>query len=363
MSTTLVNSATLSDLIPIRVQEKLISVMAEREGIYSTLMGSGESSIIQIVNDLKKAKGDQVKVHLGVKLSGEGVDSDNTLEGSEEAMNFYSDALYIDQKRHGIRLDGVMTEQRSAINLREQAGPRLGTWAREWLTEVLTCYLYGSRGVRTGMILPTTFTGFAGNSIQAPDTSHQLIAGTAGTKIGMAATDRMTTALLTKAVRNIKLLINSGAAMRPAKVNGKSYFIALLTPEQIYDLRQDSNWVNAQQYANVRGNENPLFQDAEGTWNGLIIKENDHGVLFNDYGAGSNVAAARAVILGAQAATIAFGNSGGTDAADGRWKYKEKGFDYDNQTGFAISTVLGCKKLRFNSRDYGVYSIDTGYTA
>lgn len=349
-----------SSLNPIIVQEKLISVMAERDNLFAPLIGTGMDSVVQKITDLQKNSGDTVKFHLGAKLTGSGVTGDSTLEGSEEAMVHYADSLLIDQIRNAVRLDGVMTEQRSAINLRKEAGPRLGIWAREWLTELITVYASGARGVRTGLILPTSFTGFAGNSLQAPDSGHLLIAG-AGTKLGLTSSDVMTTTILDKAVRKIKLLINTGAAMRPVSVKGKKYFIALLTPEQIYDLRQDSKWQSAQQQANIRGEENPLFSGAEGVWNGLVIYENAAGVLFNDYGAGANVGAARAVILGAQSLGIAYGKSGA--ASDGNFKYIEKtDFDYYNQTGFAVSSVVGVKKLQFNSKDYGTFTVDTAYT-
>jgi N4-gp56 family major capsid protein len=151
--------------------------------------------------------------------------------------------------------------------------------------------------------------------------------------------------------------------MRPVMINGQKYFHCFLTPEQEYDLRQDSAWKTAQQNAAERGGDNPLFTGALGIWNGLVLRTLDCGVLFNDYGAGANVGAARALILGAQAGAIAFGGVGGTTDGGGRWKYTEKQFDYDNQVGFAVKTIVGAKKLNFNGKDFGAFSVDTAYTA
>jgi N4-gp56 family major capsid protein len=349
-----------SSLNPIHVQEKVIGHYAERQNLFADLIGTGPDSIIQKITELEKGKGDTVKVHIFGKLATYGVTGDSTLEGNEEALAPYNDSIKIDQLRHAVKLDGKMTEQRSAVNLRLEAGVQLGTYARDLMTEFLTFHLSGARGVRTGHICSTGWTGFA-NSLVTPDSAHQLIAG-AGTKAGLTSSDKMTTALLDKSVAKIKLLMNAGVPMRPATVKGRKYFVCYVTPEQMYDLRQDTNWINAQKDANVRSEDNPIFSGAEGMWNGLVIKVNDAGVLFNDYGAGSNVGAARAVILGAQAAAVAFGNSG-SDAGN-TFKYIEKvDFDYFNQNGFAIASIFGVKKLAFNSKDNGVFTVDTAYTS
>ena len=355
--------ATGSDLNILRVQEKLIAMESERKNLYSGLIGTGPNSVIQRITDLEKNSGDTIKFHLGVKLGEDGIDGDSTLEGNEEAMSHFHDTVLIDQKRHAVRLDGKMTEQRSALNLRKEAATRLGIWGREILTEMITYYSAGARGVRTGdLILPTSFTGFAGNALAAPDAAHLLIAG-AGTKVGLTANDKMSVALLNKVKRNISLLINSGVSMRPATVKGRKYFTAFMPSEALYDLKEDTRWEAWAREAAVRGDENPLFTGADAVVNGIIIRENPMGVLFNDYGAGGDVPAARTVIMGEQAMGIAYGKSGGTDGGEGRYRYVEKEFDYDNQVGFAVATIFGMKKLRFNSKDHGIYTIDTAYTA
>lgn len=365
MATTQV--ANGSDLNITRVQEKLISTIAERENLFANLIGTSMDSPFQRITDLQKHSGDTVKYHLGAKLSADGVDGDSTLEGNEESLTFYHDSLLIDQKRHAVRIDGQMTEQRSAIDLRSRAKDALGGWARDFMTEVLTYYISGARGARYAAganVLDTTFTGFAGNSLVAPDTGHWLVNTSNGASSGTMA--NMTTAFLDKAVKKIKLLVNNSAAMRPMTSKGRKLFAAFLTPEQIYDLRNDSNWEAAQQNANVRGEENPLFSGAAGYWNGLAIFENPCGVLINSGetgpdGTAYSAAIARGVIVGAQACGIAFGKSG---ALEGNWKYIEKDtFDYYNSVGFAIASIMGVKKLRFNSMDYGVFTLDTGYTA
>ena len=357
MATTTVASGASLD--PTWVQEKVISQYAERENFFAKYMGEGPGSIIQVVNELRTNPGDTVKVHVFSKLGSEGVDNDATLEGNEEALTPYSDTLYLGQKRNAVRLAGRLTEQRSAINLRKQAGHALGTWAKDFVTELLTVYLAGRRGTRTLTVLPTSFTAYGGNSLRTPDATHTLWAGSAGTEAGLVAGDKMSTALLDKASYKIRLLINSGIPMRPIDNQGR--FLCVLTPEQEYDLWQDADFAAAQLQAANRGESNPLFSGAIGTWKNLILVCNPAGVTFTTSG---SVSAAQCTILGAQAGAWVKGKEqGATDASGGSWRYTEKEFDFDNQIGFAIATLMGVQKLQFNSKDQGVFSVITGYTA
>lgn len=357
MATTTVASGASLD--PVWVQEKVISQYAERENFYAKYMGEGPGSIIQVVNELKQNPGDTVKVHVFSKIGNEGVDNDETLENSEASLSPYSDTLYLGQKRNAVRLGGRLTEQRSAINLRKQAGHALGTWAKDFVAELLTVYLAGRRGTRTMTVLPTSFSAFGGNSLRTPDSTHVLWAGSAATEAGLTANDKMTSALLDKAIAKIRLLINSGIPMRPIDNQGR--YLCVLTPEQEYDLWQDADFVAAQLNAQTRGNDNPLFTGAIGTWKNLILVVNPAGVVFTTSG---SVPAAQCTILGAQAGAWVKGKeSGATDGGGGSWRYSEKEFDYDNQVGFAIASLMGVQKLQFNSKDQGVFSVITGYTS
>lgn len=361
-NTTGQNNSTLN---PIIVQEKVISQYAERENFFARYMGESPSSVIQVVNDLANRPGDSVRVHVFSKLGSPGVDGDATLEGQESALSYNADLLLLSQKRNAVRLAGRLTEQRSAIDLRKQAGHALGVWAKDWVTELLTVYLAGYRGTRTLTVLPSNFVNFAGNTLRAPDSDHRLIAG-AGTATGLTTADKMTCALLDKAITKVQLLINSGVPMRAIDAQGR--FLCIITPEQAYDLWQDADFVAAQQYAQVRGDNNPLFTGMMGMWKNLIIVVNPAGVI---HAQGATVAggalgapAAQAQILGAQAGAWVKGKEEGASMGGaGTWRYTEKEFDFDNQIGFAVSTLMGFQKLQFNSQDHGAFSIFTAYTS
>jgi N4-gp56 family major capsid protein len=61
-------------------------------------------------------------------MQGEGIEGDATLEGNEEALQFFDDNVRINQLRHATRIKGRMTEQRVPYNLRRVSRDRLADW-------------------------------------------------------------------------------------------------------------------------------------------------------------------------------------------------------------------------------------------
>ena len=74
------------------------------------LIGTGPNSIIQQKNELK-AKGDQVTIGLRTKLVGTGVTEAQVLEGNEESLTTYSDALKIGELAHAVEALGRRTRR------------------------------------------------------------------------------------------------------------------------------------------------------------------------------------------------------------------------------------------------------------
>jgi N4-gp56 family major capsid protein len=114
--------------LAVKVWSKNLANEAYRKTFIGKFIGEGEDSLIQEKVDLKKSAGDQITCGLNVQLQGDGVQGDATLEGSEEALQFYDDALRIDQLRHATRTKGRMTEQRVPYDLRRVSRDRLADW-------------------------------------------------------------------------------------------------------------------------------------------------------------------------------------------------------------------------------------------
>jgi len=330
-----------------------LAVEAAKKMYWGKFIGS----VITRLNDLEKNAGDKITHGLRMKIRGAGVTGDGTLEGNEEALTYYDDAVLIDQLRHAVRSKGKASEQRVPYDMRATAREALATWWAERFDELLFVYLSGARGVDTTLTLPLGFTSFAGNSLNAPDAAHIQYAG------GLAKATITSASIFT--LSEIDSLVEKAETVdpmiQPIMVGGEKKYVLLLHPYQVTDLRQNTNtgqWVDIQKAAAAsQGSGNPIFTGALGEYNGVVMHSHRNVVRFSDYGAGGALPAARALFLGAQAAVLAFGNGGGQTVA--RYSWKEELFDYGNQLGVAAGSIFGVKKSVFNSKDFGVIALDT----
>ena len=114
--------------LAVSVWSKSLAAEAFRKTFIGKFIGEGEDSLIMEKTDLKKGAGDNITCGLNVQLQGDGTQGDATLEGNEEALQFYDDTLVINQLRHASRVKGRMTEQRVPYNLRSTSKTRLSDW-------------------------------------------------------------------------------------------------------------------------------------------------------------------------------------------------------------------------------------------
>lgn len=399
MAQTVVASA--SPLNILQALPELVDHYMTREGIFSPVMGTAKDACIRVLTELDRVSGDTLRAFIARKLAQAPVSGDSTMEGFEEVQNIDDDSVNILQARNAVLLGGKMTEQRSVIDLVELMGEQLVTWVQDWVTELLTFTMSGARGVRAATIIALGFTGWGTNGLQAPDAAHVQYGYTATSAATLTAGETMSTRVLRRLAKSIKLLMNGTARpMRPTLrgPGGKLYFPIYMSSEQLADLWQDAAFLEAMNNARSRGDDNGLFTGAVGTWDIFMIFENPMGVLFNTYGASGTLNAARAVVLGSCAVLYGYasipGGGGfvdmlqqtgvistenGTPAGRefvGSRQPKEtkantvpacqivrKAFDYANQEGCAVAIMIGAKKTRMNSTDHAVFSCDTAYSA
>lgn len=313
-----------------------------RDNLYMTrFIGSSEQSMIQELEDLKKEAGSNISFGLGMKLSGAGITGDTALESSEEAMTDYDEDVAIDQLRNAVRLTGEMDEQKNAYNMRESAKNRLADWFAERIDKEILDKLCGKTS--------STFS----NTPTAAASSRSVFSGGQASVGAITAAMKIDTKVLDKAKQTAIL---ASPMIRPLRVGGKDYYVAILHPYDATNLRQDPVWNQAQREANVRGEDNPIFSGALGIYNGIVIHE--HEYVFNTNDGSSSAKVSRNILCGQQAGVIAWGK---------QVKWVEKSFDYGNSWGIACGAIFGCIKPIFNSVDYGVVTMfaagDTASTA
>lgn len=324
-------------------------------------IGTDDNAVIQRKTELETGAGDRISFDLCVQMRNRPTYGDQRLEGKEESLKFYTDEVIIDQVRHAASAGGKMSRKRTAHDMRMIAKNRLGDYFSRLVDELFFMYLSGARGINQDFIEATDYTGFAGNSFDAPDASHQLYGGSATSKASLTSGDKMTTTVIEKAINKAEMmqaLDPKVANMVPVTNGADNQYVLLMSPFQEYDLRTNSTtgqWLDIQKAAaTAEGRKNPIFLGGLGLLNNTVLHKHRNVIRFSDYGSGSNVAAARALLLGRQAAVVAYGTANGM-----RYSWEENTKDYGNEPTVASGFIGGIKKTRFNGKDFGVLSIDT----
>lgn len=306
-------------------------------------MGTDSDSVIQIKTELNKGAGDRITFGLRQQLQGAGIQGDGTLEGNEEALVTYSQNVSIDQLRHAVRSAGKMSEQRVPFSVRNEARDGLADW---WSARIDTWFFNQICG-NTAQT-DTRYTGF--HATVAPDADHHVFANSQGSEGSLSATNsaRFSLFLIDKAVERAKTAVNQ---LRPVSVGGRKHYVAFVHPYQVTALRlslADSQWQDIQQAALSAKNEsdNPIYTGAVGIYNDTVIHTSTRIPLLNTGAGGAQVA--RAVLVGAQAACMAFGRGYGKNT----FNWVEELFDFENQLGVAAGCIAGLTKTRFNGSDF-----------
>lgn len=330
--------------LAVKLYSKRLLHEALKETWVFKFIGTGSDSLIQLNPELKEV-GDQLTYGLRMLLTGDGVQGDDTLEGNEENLAFYSDSLVINQLRHAVRSGGKMSEQRVPYSVREEAMSGLKDWFADRIdTSFMNC-ISGNTNVSD-----TKYTG--NNATIAPDSDHWLLATASDAEASLSASSVFSLTLIDKAVTKMKLLT---PPMRPLKVGGEAKWVLFIHPYQHYQLRTNTNtaqYMDIQKAALQGGqiSKNPIYTGALAEYNNVVMHESTRvqtpGV--------SNVY--RAVLCGAQAAVLCTGRQtkAGLDAT-----WAEELFDYKNSLGVAGGLIFGLKKSRFNSKDFGTYVISS----
>lgn len=329
---------------------------------WEKFIGKGDDAVIQRKTELEADAGDRVSFDLSVQLRGKPVAGDNRLEGTEEQLKFFTDEVIIDQLRKAVSCGGKMTRKRTAHDLRSVAKSRLSEWWSQYIDQMIFIYMSGARGMNENFeAFDLTYTGHAGNPIRTPDGQHLLYAGAATSKATLTAADKMSRQVIEKVshkAQMMRAMDPRSANLLPVPVGQGKHYVMVMNPTQVYDLRTEvgsGGWLDIQKAAAAaEGSKNAVFTGNLGMIDDIVLHKHSDVIRFNDYGAGSNVAAARALFLGRQAAVVAYGTTGGLN-----FEWKEEMTDYGNEPSVAAGCILGVSKTRFNKRDFGIVAVDT----
>lgn len=348
-------ATTLVEASKVQQWDRDLLIEYARDNPFKKMMGSDVNSIIQVRSQLEKKAGDKINIPLATKLTGDGVDGDDTLEGNEEAISNYSDQVEVDQKRHAILVTN-MEEQRTEIDLRDAGKTLLKIWLMEQDRDTviarlcspaldgLTEFASANEATRDAWAAANSDRILAGAAVSNYSADHSaMLTNIDGTS------DDLSPAILRLAKRKAKA---ASPGIRPVMMkNGKEQYVCLAGSLAFRDLK--SNLETVHSGAGERGTDNPIFQDGDLLVDGTVVKEVPDFPVFADLGNGGTVDVSPAVLCGAQALAFAWAKHPFT---------KTKDFDYDNQYGVAIGQVRGVKKLMYGTssttkKQHGVFTI------
>lgn len=334
-----------------------------KEALQQTMMlkfmGSDSSSIIHVKPETEKGKGDKVTFGLRTQLVGDGVADSNTLEGNEEALNYYSDSVVLGGLRHAVRVDNFLGAQRVPFEVRNDAKNALADWLADRLDTAILNQLAGYT-----VQSDTRYTG--GNAAVAPSTKliwDDSAAENHTNETSLSESDVFTLAHIDYCVEKAKTRGRSGdgaCPIRPVRYKGEDLYVMFIHPNQRTSLQRKvgSNTFFDLQRALLEGGQGPkqnaLFTGGELMYNNTIVHVSSR-VPYGVNGSSALTRVRRAVFCGAQAAAMCFGK--GYAGAKANWT--EESFDYESQLGVACDILFGAKKTVFNSTDFGVITVPT----
>jgi N4-gp56 family major capsid protein len=329
------------------------------DGGFKSLMGTDENSVIQVKEDLTKKEGDSITIALVNRLTNAAVTGTSTLEGNEEDMASRSMRIYVDKRRNAVRI-AEMSEQKSAIPLRNAARATLLDWAMEDTRDLCITAL----GSINGVAFPTALE--AERDAWLVDNADRVVFGAAAAGLTDFSADAAlldTTADLFNSVALDAMVLKAKTCspkIRPMrdKGNGKRYYVAFANPYAFKNLR-DSLDTEVLAQTVVQMEASKLFEGGDIFWNGVIVKETDNLPIYTNLGAAGTAEVTPVYLCGAQALGVAYAK---------RWRSKTEEFDYGDKYGVAIDGIYGVRKIIFGTgatdvldlKDHGVVS---GYFA
>lgn len=297
---------------------------SRKDMYFSKFMGTTQDSMVYVRSQLTKTQGDTVKFGIRMRLTGAGKTSGQVLEGNEEKLTTYSFYLSLEEYAHAVRDAGPLDRQRAMFSIDAESSAALQDWGAEKQDQL--CF----------------------DAIQASPTKI-FYGGDATSTATIEAGDKLTPALISKArVWALTGGNRSIVPVRPIKINGKKYFVLLVHPDVMYDLKQDTTFAQARREALERGADNPIFSGAEAIWDGVVVHEHENMGIVTNWGSGANIPGAKCALMGAQALCFAEGKRPSTKAEE---------FDYGREHGYGLSFMMKAGKPVFNSKDYGSLAI------
>lgn len=299
---------------------------------------SGDNAIVSVARELLKAQGDKINFPDALPLTGKPIlgSSGKLIWDNAQVFSASKQSLVLEQYSGAITDKSPLGVKRTMFDLLKQYQGALSSWQKVQLDQLIFDAIYDTVATPTSIVY----------------------GGTATSDATLASADKLTMALLRK-LKVIAQTRNDGARniVEPIMINGKPHYIYVGPPDQIYDLKEDSEYKQVLQNAAVRGDQNPIFAGAEFvTLDGIIVFSHENCPTTTNYGSGGDVTGARGKLLGKNAILLALG-------AAPDLRYEER--DFGTQKGWATVWMMKAQRNTFgsNSKDCGSIEVRTARSA
>jgi N4-gp56 family major capsid protein len=364
-----------------------------RASRFKPYMGKGATNIIIVKHELETQAGKTINIPMLTRLNNKGVGGATALRGRETQLGNYNCPISIDWDRNAVivpKSESFKTE----IDLLNEAKPLLRQWGGEALR---TDVIYSLMSVCTGgnvtvvyaeITEDTTNGGFqianayvAGSTFDRYDGVTWTTATEANKDAWLALnSDRVlfgklrsnisgndhSVALATLDTTDDKLTsATASLAKRMAGTanphitpymteDGREFYVMFCGPRSFRDLKQDTAIIAANRDARAREgsgmDKNPLFQDGDLMYDGILFREVPEIPHITNAGASGTTDVEPNFLCGQQALGIAWGQT-----PTGKAETNDYGF----RPGVAIEELRGVKKLTFNGKQNGVVTVYT----
>lgn len=297
---------------------------------FNELIGTGSGSIVQMRTELDKGEGDQLKFGIRLPLKGEGIVGDDSVEGNEEKLRFRNFFMGIEELNHAVDTGGKMDQQRIPYDLMKEGKDGLQEWWGDKLSNLLFAHLCSDTTFRiAGKV-------FAQTPLEA-DANHTVVCN-GGTVGSLDSSHEMGLTFLDRLKQQAQVPINeeTGYRIRPIMVNGKPMYRVILHNFVFDRMRQD---INAGQWGDLlRRAQKLAIPNVEFEYNGMLVSKSERirSTSPNEY---------RNVLLGAQAACIAWGGAG--ESKSTTMAFVPYTRDAERYIMIRGGGILGVKAVRF----------------
>lgn len=344
-----------------------------RDSGFKPYMGEGPENIIHVANDLEgNMQGYEIRVPLVGRLQNPGVTGNTRLGGTEEKLDQYFQAVSWEYYRHAVELSKRDME-RSAVQQMEVVRPLL----KEWASELIRYQVIQSLHAMANGDPFETASAATRNSWSALNQDRVLYGITranysATHATGLGAIDNTNDKLSTTMASLARFMARTANPhIRPFKTDtgGREYYVMFCHPLCFRDLKADTVMVSANREARAREgsamDNNPLFQDGDLIYDGIIFREIPE--FFVPRVGSTATPSTHLAGVGAGSIDVGVNFLCGTQAIcyvnkQAPLPTEKKEDDYGFVKGRGIELAQGMSKMRWNNgagsnRDYGIVTV------